>query len=47
MLGLNDHGQMRLIVESGEIAIALANIKSAKLVLTDALIAAAVKEQEQ
>jgi ribosome maturation factor RimP len=47
MLGLNDQGQVRLVVETGEIAIAQANIKSAKLVLTDALIAAAMKEQEQ
>lgn len=47
MLGLNDDGQVRLVVETGEVAIPLANIKSAKLVLTDALIAAAAKEQEQ
>lgn len=47
VMGLNDDSQVRLVVETGEIAIPLASIKSAKLVLTDALIAAATKAQEQ
>jgi ribosome maturation factor RimP len=38
---------VRLVVETGEIALPLASIKAAKLVLTDALIAAATKAQEQ
>lgn len=47
VMGMNDDSQVRLVVETGEIAIPLASIKSAKLVLTDALIAAATKAQEQ
>ncbi|MDR3440429.1 ribosome maturation factor RimP [Telmatospirillum sp.] len=47
VLGLNEQGQVRLVVEAHEIVVAQANIKSAKLVLTDALIAAVTKEQEQ
>jgi ribosome maturation factor RimP len=46
VLGLDDHGAVRLAVETGEVAIPLAEIKNAKLVLTDELIAAAMKEQE-
>jgi ribosome maturation factor RimP len=46
LLGLDEQRRARLIVETGEIAIPLANIKSAKLVLTDELIAAAMQEQE-
>jgi len=47
VMGLDEERQVRLVVETGEIAIPLASIKSAKLVLTDALIAAATKAQEQ
>ncbi len=47
VMGLDEESQVRLVVETGEIAIPLASIKSAKLVLTDALIAAATKAQEQ
>jgi len=47
VMGLNEEDQVRLVVETGEIVIPLANIKSAKLVLTDALIAAATIAQEQ
>ena len=47
VMGLNEEGQVRLVVETGEIAIPPANIKAAKLVLTDALIDAATKAQEQ
>ena len=46
VLGLDEHARMRLACETGELAIPLAAIKSAKLVLTDELIAAAMKEQE-
>lgn len=46
VLGLDDDGAVRLAVETGEVAIPLAEIKNAKLVLTDELIAAAMKEQE-
>ena len=47
MLGLNDQNEIRLVVEASEIVVALANVKSAKLVLTDALIDWVTKEQEQ
>lgn len=47
VLGLDEQGQLRLVIETGEQAIPLAMIKTAKLVLTDELIAAAMKEQEQ
>jgi ribosome maturation factor RimP len=47
VMGLDEESQVRLVVETGEIALPLASIKSAKLVLTDALIAAATKAQEQ
>lgn len=47
VMGINEDGQVRLVVETGEIALPLASIKAAKLVLTDALIAAATKAQEQ
>ncbi len=46
MLGLDADGQVRLVVETGEVSIPLADVKSAKLVLTDELIAAAMHEQE-
>jgi ribosome maturation factor RimP len=47
VLGLDDHEQVRLASEAGELASPLAVVKSAKLVLTDELIAAVMKEQEQ
>ncbi len=47
VLGLDEKDQVRLVVETGEIAIAWASIKSAKLVLTESLLAAATKAQEQ
>jgi ribosome maturation factor RimP len=46
VLGLDEHAHLRLASETGELAIPLAAIKSAKLVLTDELIAAAMKEKE-
>lgn len=46
VMGLGEQADLRLVVETGEVIIALANIKSAKLVLTDELIAAAMQEQE-
>ena len=42
VLGLDDQGRVRLVMETGETTIPLASVKSAKLVLTDALIAAAM-----
>lgn len=45
LLGLTDE-QVRLVVETGEVSIPLADIQRAKLVLTDELIAAAMGEQE-
>lgn len=47
VMGLDEENQVRLVVETGEIALPLASIKSAKLVLTDALIAAATTAEEQ
>lgn len=47
VLGVNAEDQIRLVIETGEVTIPLAVVKSAKLVLTDELIAAAMKEQEQ
>ena len=38
LLGLDGEGQVRLMVETGEVAIPMAQIKAAKLVLTDRLI---------
>lgn len=46
MMGLDEQSQVRLVVETQEIVVALTNIKSAKLVLTDELIAWATQEQE-
>jgi ribosome maturation factor RimP len=46
-LGLDEDGRVRLRAETGDVSIALTDIKGAKLVLTDELIAAALKEQEQ
>jgi ribosome maturation factor RimP len=46
LLGLDESGQVRLRVETGEVAIPFADVRGAKLVLTDALIAATIKDQE-
>ncbi len=46
LLGLDVQGQVRLVVETAEVVIPLADVKNAKLVLTDELIAAATREQE-
>lgn len=48
LLGLDETGAfVRLAVEAGEVAIPLADVRGAKLVLTDELIAATVKDQEE
>lgn len=46
VLGVDPDDRVQLMVETGEIFIPLGEVKSAKLVLTDELIAAAMKEQE-
>ncbi len=46
LLGLDDQGQVRVMTETTEAVIALADIKSAKLVLTDELIAAVTSAPE-
>ena len=46
VLGVGPEDQVRLMVETGEVFIPLAEVKTARLVLTDELIAAAMKEQE-
>jgi ribosome maturation factor RimP len=38
---------VRLAVETGEVSIPLADVRGAKLVLTDELIAATMKDQEE
>ena len=47
VLGLDDEGNVRLLIESGEVAIPFADVRGAKLVLNDELIAATVKAQEE
>ncbi|KIL97587.1 hypothetical protein CCC_00648 [Paramagnetospirillum magnetotacticum MS-1] len=48
LLGLDETGaHVRLAVETGEVSIPLADVRGAKLVLTDELIAATVKDQEE
>lgn len=48
LLGLDEAGaNVRLSVETGEIAIPLADVRGAKLVLTDELIAATMQDQEE
>jgi ribosome maturation factor RimP len=47
LLGVGEESQVRLLTETGEISLSLANIKAAKLVLTDELIAAATGRQGQ
>lgn len=46
LLGLDEAGHLRLLTETGEALIPLADIKLAKLVLTDALIDAVTKGPE-
>lgn len=46
LLGLDAAGNVRLAVETGEVSVPFAHIQRAKLVLTDALIAATTKGQE-
>lgn len=46
LLGRDPAGEVRIVTETGEVALAFADIQRAKLVLTDALIAATTKGQE-
>ncbi|SEH46070.1 ribosome maturation factor RimP [Magnetospirillum fulvum] len=47
LVGLDETGNhVRLVVETGEVAIPLADVRGAKLVLTDELIRATIKDQE-
>ena len=46
LLGLDEAGNVRLAVETGEAAIPFADVRGAKLVLNDDLIAATLKDQE-
>lgn len=46
LLGLDDAGNVRLAIETGEVVMALSNVRGAKLVLTDELIAATITDQE-
>ncbi|CCG41913.1 ribosome maturation factor RimP [Magnetospirillum molischianum] len=46
LVGLDDADAVRLVVETGEVAIPLADVRGAKLVLTDELIRATIKDQE-
>ncbi|MDO8607400.1 MAG: ribosome maturation factor RimP [Phaeospirillum sp.] len=47
VLGLDDEGNVRLLIETGEVAIPFADVRGAKLVLNDELIAATVTAQEE
>ncbi len=48
LLGLDETGaNVRLAVETGDVAIPLADVRGAKLVLTDELIAATMQDQEE
>ncbi len=47
LLGLDDGGNVRLAIETGEVAIPFADVRGAKLVLNDELIAATTKAQEE
>ena len=47
LLGLDEAGNVRLVIEAGEVAIPFADVRGAKLVLTDELIAATTKAQEE
>lgn len=46
LIGLDDAGRVKILTEAGEVAIDVADIKTAKLVLTDALIDAVTKGPE-
>ncbi|CAA7612379.1 Ribosome maturation factor RimP [Candidatus Terasakiella magnetica] len=46
LLGLDEAGNIRLAIETGEVAIPFADVRGAKLVLTDELIAATTQNQE-
>jgi ribosome maturation factor RimP len=46
LLGLDSDGRVRLLTETGEVAMDMADIKSAKLVLTDELVDAVTKGPE-
>lgn len=47
LLGLDEHGCVKLVAEGVEWAIPLTIVSGAKLVLTDELIAAAMQQQQQ
>jgi ribosome maturation factor RimP len=47
VLGLGPDGEVLLRTDTGEVNVSPANVKSAKLILTDELIAAVTREQEQ
>ena len=46
LLGIDSDGRVRLLTETGEVAMDMADIKSAKLVLTDELVDAVTKGPE-
>ncbi|RAU21918.1 ribosome maturation factor RimP [Paramagnetospirillum kuznetsovii] len=47
LLGLDEGGNVRLVVETGEVAIPMADVRGAKLVLSDELIAATIRDQKE
>jgi ribosome maturation factor RimP len=47
LLGLDGEGQVKMLVDGVEWVIPLGAVKTAKLVLTDELIAAAMRQQQQ
>ncbi len=47
LLGLDEHGCVKLVADGVEWAVPLTIVKGAKLVLTDELIAAAMQQQQQ
>ena len=47
LLGLDEHGCVKLVMDGVEWAVPLTIVKGAKLVLTDELIAAAMQQQQQ
>ena len=47
LLGLDEHGCVKLVADGVEWAVPLTIVKGAKLVLTDDLIAAAMQQQQQ
>ena len=47
LLGLDEHGCVKLVADQVEWAIPLTIVRGAKLVLTDELIAAAMQQQQQ